>query len=91
MQMAKRKIEKIIFHSISKVYGGRIHSSSFLRESVTLSKLENVDYQSNICFQIGKLVGAPPDEIAARVVNEINEPQILSEATASPPGFITSV
>eukprot|EP00943_MAST-04B_sp_MAST-4B-sp1_P006524 g6524.t1 len=89
MQMARRKIEEIIFRGIFNAYGEIIYKSSrVFRDSVTLSKLENVDYQSNVCFHIGKNIGKSPVEVANCVVKEISDPQILSNVTASSPGFI---
>jgi arginyl-tRNA synthetase len=87
--MARRKLEEIVSRSILNVYGEH-HRISIkpLDRFVTLSKLHNIDYQSNICFRIGKIVGDSPLKIATKIVQDVQKAQVVQEATVSSPGFI---
>ena len=87
--MARRKLEEIVSRSILNVYGEH-HRISIkpLNRFVTLSKLHNIDYQSNICFRIGNIVGDSPLKIATKIVQDVQKAQVVQEATVSSPGFI---
>ena len=87
--MARRKLEEIVSRSILNVYGEH-HRISIkpLNRFVTLSKLHNIDYQSNICFRIGNIVGDSPLKIAKKIVQDVQKAQVVQEATVSSPGFI---
>ena len=76
--MARRKLEEIVSRSILNVYGEH-HRISIkpLNRFVTLSKLHNIDYQSNICFRIGKIVGDSQRELS--IVGIENTKRAISE------------